>query len=45
VTLPDGSQLAVAAFVKGAAEPETAERAIARASRALYDYFTRASGS
>jgi beta-lactamase class A len=41
ITLPDGSHLAVAAFVRGAARgTEPAERAIARISRAVYDHWT-----
>ncbi len=40
VTLPDGSHLALAVFVKSAGEPVPArEAAIAEAARALYDLF------
>ena len=40
VTLPDGSHVAIAVFVKGSDRPEAArERGIAEVARTVYDYF------
>jgi beta-lactamase class A len=41
VSLPDGTHMALAVFIKSSGRPlEERERAIAGASRALYDHFT-----
>lgn len=42
VTLPDGSRMVIAVYVRAPGGTEPGERAIAKAARAVYDHFTRA---